>query len=147
MKSLSVVLIGLITTFSQIVKADTKLDGYWQIDPSYGINCVNRSAVDGTGKNAFLTKYSNYDIHLSDLSATIYWVTPEHEAVTVSMRLQEIIPNKHYRTVPPAYTTIAPVDLVLLNGTQMEYRSKDYEWDLCQHGQYKVVYKWLRLNP
>lgn len=140
----------LLTAFTFISPssfADTKLDGFWQMNPSYGILCKFGGKVDAITEKAFFKKYGRMQLHLTDLKSTIYWLTPDDEMVTASYSMTEVISNKKYVIKRPD-TTIPDVDLVLLNdNTKLRYATKDYEWNICAGQKFSVVFDYLRLNP
>lgn len=139
--------LGLALFFSINVKADTMLDGYWQLDAVQSVKCVGKKTIVPADAEAYLAKYSQFYLHLSDLQAVKYWITPEAEMVTSPVfKLFELKSNQVYR-LQHTGTTIPDATLILLSNGDLEYRSLDYEWNLCQGGEYRVIYRYLRLNP
>lgn len=144
------IFLGLTLLFSATVKADTLLDGYWQLDRTQSVTCMNNQSIVQVDAEAYLAKYNQLYLHLSNLQAVKYWLSPQGEMIASPvLPLTEIVPNQEYLLKHPG-TSIPDVTLRLLNDQdqfQLEYRTRDYEWNLCQGGEYRVIFKYLRLNP
>lgn len=139
--------LGLALFFSVAVKADTMLDGYWQLDISQSVKCVDKTSIVPADVEAYLAKYAQSYLHLSDLQAVKYWITQDGEVVASPVfTLVQLKSNQVYR-LQHTGTTIPDATLILLKNGDLEYRSQDYEWNLCQGGEYRVIYRYLRLNP
>lgn len=146
-RKFSSLFLGLALFFSVTVKADTMLDGYWQLDISQSVKCVGNKSIVAADAQAYLAKYSQSYLHLSDLQAVKYWITQEGEVVASPVfTLVQLKSNQVYR-LQHTRTTIPDATLILLKNGDLEYRSQDYEWNLCQGGEYRVIFHYLRLNP
>ena len=146
-QKLSFIFLGLAVSFSQLVHADTMLDGYWKLDVSQSVKCVNNQSVSATDAKEYLEKYEQLFLHLSNLQAVKYWTTEDGESIASPVfALTEVNPNKEY-VLKHTGTSIPDATLILLSNGDLEYRSQDFEWNLCRGSQYRVIFKYLRLNP
>lgn len=142
--------LGLAMIFSQAVKADTMLDGYWELDVDASVTCVGKATITKPEADTYLKKYGKLSLHLSDLQAVKYLITEEGESIASQpFPMTEIKSNKVYVIKHPG-TTISDVTLILLNDqnqTRLEYRTYDFEWNLCQGSQHRLIFNYVSLNP
>ncbi len=139
--------LGLSIFLAQAIKADTMLDGFWQLDTTQSVTCVGKDNISKIDAEAFLKRYGNLSLHLSDLQAVKYLITESGESIASPVfSLIEIKSNQVY-LLKHTGTTIADAVLILLDNGDLEYHSKDFEWSLCQGSQYRLIFKYLRLNP
>lgn len=141
---------GLLFSFSTAAKADTMLDGYWEMKPGMGLSCLDDTTPNPDHVAEYFDKYQTLHLHLSDLQLVKYWVTPEGQSiVSPGFLLYEIESNVRYllKHMP---LSIPDAELILINDQQnsyLEYRTLDHEWNLCRGTAYQVFFQYLRLNP
>lgn len=139
----------LSTWVSSIAKADTMLDGLWELDANSSITCTNDKIVNLAVRQAYLQKYKGFQLYFSALSGWKYWVTESGEQVTVPFHLEPMDKSGKKFVIKHPGTTLADIEIHLLNEvhyTRLEFRSVDTEWNMCEGGQYKVRYNYLRFN-
>ena len=147
------ILITFLSVFSVFAKADTALDGLWQLDRSQGISCDNGRVVDQKIQNEFFDKYENNLLFLTAMNG--WWVLPTGEQISIELEESDYSGRRY--TISRPGTTISDIELYLprvgyVDSTHLEYRSEDYEWNLCKTGvrdnsRFMVKYKYLQLNP
>lgn len=142
---------AILFSLSVTAQADTMLDGYWEINPSLGLSCLNGSTPNPEHVAAFFEKYEPQHMHLSDLQLTKYWITPQGDPIVSPVFImKEIVSNQHYllQHVP---LSIPDAELFLIQDPQdsyIEYRTIDHdEWNLCNGTTFQIFFKYLRLNP
>ena len=144
-------ILGLLLSITFTAQADTMLDGYWVLDPSKGLSCLNGATPNPEHVLAYFDKYTPLHMHLSDLQLTKYWFTPEGQPIVSPVfTMRELQSNYHYQLqhVP---NSIPDAELFLIQDLQdpyIEYRTLDHDqWNLCEGTTYQIFFKYLRLNP